>query len=87
MNFTASIGREGGQYEGVEEREIMRNSKDKIINNEEKDCQNWKIEGEKQKIVTTGKMKKKSGLILEEEERLQQTIWSQIEAQERQHRK
>lgn len=27
------IGREGG-----EEREIMRNSKDKIINNEEKDC-------------------------------------------------
>lgn len=87
MDFTASIEREEGKYEGREEREIMRNFKDKIINNEEKDCQNWKIEGEKQKIVTTGKMKKKSGLILEEEERLQQTMWSQAETQERQHRK
>lgn len=38
MDFTASIGREGKKYEGGEEREIMRNSKDKIINNEEKDC-------------------------------------------------
>lgn len=32
-DFTARIEREGG-----EGREIMRNSKDKIINNEGKDC-------------------------------------------------
>lgn len=62
VDFTVSIEREEGKYKGGEEREIMRNFKDKIINNEEKDCQNWKIEGEKQKIVTTGKMKKKVDL-------------------------
>lgn len=69
-DFTARIEREGG-----EGREIMRNSKDKIINNKGKDCQNcWKIEDEKQKIVTTEKMNKESRLMLEEEECLQQTM-------------
>lgn len=86
MDFTASIGREGGKYKGGEEREIMINSKDKIINNKEKDCQNWKIEDEKY-IENSNNWEDEEKKWTYIRGRLQQTMWSQIKAQERQHRK